>query len=153
VNDNLRISCEWTLRDATLTAVADRGRVYNERGLDLLVTEGRHEQIHCLPEHGWDEVDGERREVWDYQLNFYLIDAKDSDNSEQSECLVAIVGTLPDGRQCKIHGTGYVGRDNLEQIEGAFFFPPKIELTGPEDDLVVWDRPPDPADKSARIFQ
>ena len=39
--------------------------------------------------------------------------------------------------------SGYIGRDNHGQVEGTFFRPPAIEIAGPEDDLMEWDRPPD----------
>lgn len=43
------------------------------------------------------------------------------------------------GGRCNIHGKGYVGHDNLEQIEGTFFSPPMIEIAGPDGDLSEMD--------------
>lgn len=140
MDKEINTAAEWTLRDATITAVADRGKVYNERGLALRVSEGREIQLHPLGDVLRDK-DIEYREVWDYQLNFYLLDGKEPDSAAQDECTVAIIGQLEDGRQCKIHGKGFVGRDNLDQIEGSFFSPPRIEIAGPEDDLTEMDRP------------
>ena len=133
MQDNLSLAAEWALTDAALTAVALRGRVFNERSLSLLISEGRFEHFHSL-------ADNETREIWEYQLHFSVKNATDSKHCAQHEGTIAIVGSLVDGRLCKIHGTGFVGRDDQGQIEGCFLKPPRIEIAGAESDLVVWDR-------------
>ena len=133
MQDNLSLRAEWTLTGATLTAVAFRGRVFNERELSLVITEGRFEHSHSMPCN-------ETREVWEYQLSFLVQGGKDSNHCAQHEASIAIVGSLADGRCCKIHGAGFVGRDDQGQIEGCFLKPPRIEIAGPETDLVEWDR-------------
>ena len=133
MNDNLRLSTNWTLHNVANAAISERGPVYCERGIDLLIAEGRHEQLH--PQDGTDDL----KEVWEYQLNFYVLDCETPDSSKTTESMIALVGELKDGRPCKIMGVGYIGRDDLGQIEGTFFKPPQIEIAGAEDDLLDSD--------------
>lgn len=140
MSKGISTTVDWTLRDATITAVGKKGRVYNERGLALHISDGRAVELHPLGDVLRD-ADIEYREVWAYQLNFYLLDGAEPESVEQAECMVGIIGKLEDGRQMKIHGEGYVGRDNHDQIEGTFFRPPRIEIAGPGDDLIGMDEP------------
>lgn len=130
------IDATWHLSDANISAVGTTGEVFALSGLNLTIVEGRHIQLHPM-----DDDANEMREVWDYQLNFYVKDGDEPNNSRQSECRVGILGSLQDGRRLKIVGNGYVGRDDLGQIEGSFFSPPLMEIADPEESLTEWDRP------------
>lgn len=138
-NDNdLSLNVTWDMRDVTITAVGHRGAVFNERSLQLRFCEGRHHELHPNDDYPEDET---LCDLLSYEMRFWIKDGKDPDNARQSECKVGIIGTMSDGRQWKIHGDGYVGRDNHGQIEGSFFTPPRMELSEAEEDLIEIDRP------------
>lgn len=133
----LIVSVTWDMQDSTITAVGVRGSVYNERGLHLRFSEGRQPSYYPL-----DDDCEEFREALNYGMNFWLADGKEPEEARQAECKVAIVGTMSNGKQYKILGDGWVGRDNFGQIEGSFKIPPRIERVDAEDDLrelTEWD--------------
>lgn len=143
MNDNMNMLAKWSLEDATITAVGYLGHVFNERNLNLEISEGRGETL--VPVADEDDADSQdrngMREVWDYQLSFWVKGGKEPEGGEQSESKIAIVGTLQDGRTCKIVGRGYIGRDNWGQIDGMFYRPPTIEIATAESQFVKYDKP------------
>ncbi|USA39607.1 hypothetical protein NCF86_00130 [Pelagerythrobacter marinus] len=137
-NDDLLV--DWTLHDATVTAIAPSGEVYNETGLTLKLVEGRHLVLHPVGGGLASESDPPpMREVWSYRLEFYLADGKEPYEATQRPCQIAITGSLKDGRPCKIMGKGHVGRDDHGQIEGTFYVPPRIEIIGAEEEFIESD--------------
>ncbi len=132
----------WELFDATISAVCVHGQVYNERGIDLHMEEGRTPKF--FPVDEWADLDDddepeEFREVLSYELSWLMKDSIPPDSGKQTEGHVGIVGKLADGRTCKIVGHGFIGRDSLGQLDGTFMKPPAIEIVGLEEQMVEID--------------
>lgn len=131
---DISLAGAWTLHNASITAIAPTGEVYNETGVDLRILEGRHPDWHLMDDSPPSAPNpAPMREVWSYRLEFYVADGKEPYESTQRPCEIAITGSLKDGRPCKIVGKGYAGRDDRGQIEGTFYVPPRMELIGAEE--------------------
>ncbi|GGD54660.1 hypothetical protein GCM10010989_31040 [Croceicoccus pelagius] len=71
----------WELLDATISAVCVHGQVYNERGIDLRIEEGRSPKF--FPVDEWSELEDhededdeeEFREVLSYELSWITKDS------------------------------------------------------------------------------
>ncbi|MXO73586.1 hypothetical protein [Alteraurantiacibacter buctensis] len=122
------IACEWGLRDARVAATSERGPAYCEQGLSLRIVEGRRPCLYA------EDNDGNTQEMWGYELNIYVANGPEPSETKQVEATVSVAGWLDDGRPCRIHGKGFIGRDNHGQIEASFFVPPRIDLTTQEED-------------------
>ncbi len=134
-NDNAKLESRWQLHEATVVSISDRGRLLQESNLQLVLMEGRVPHWHPL-----DEDVEEMREVWEYALNFYELGAEPPEQATQYEGIICIVGTTDDEKRCKIHGRGYVGRDNPEgDVEGIFYRPPRIEIIDADEDMMEPD--------------
>lgn len=141
-NDNencVPMIVQWDLLDAAISAVCDNGEIYNERGVNLSVHEGRSQHFHSVGE--WNDLDDEPvfREALRYELSWIVKDSSPPDSGQQTEGHVGVFGKLADGRICKIVGKGFIGRDSLGQIEGTFYSPPKIEVAQAEEAMVDID--------------
>ena len=117
----------FVITDAQVVALSYGGEVIVELLPKLSVSEGRNETMH--PVKGGEEL----KEAFNYEMNFWVPDQPEPDNSQQAESFVAITGRLEDGRPAKICGHGYVGRDNLGNVEGSFFTPPVMQSVEAEE--------------------
>lgn len=142
-NDNIApmdLMVTWEVLDATVSAVCVHGQVYNERGLDLVIVEGRSSRF--FPVDEWADLEDDEialREVLSYELFWALRDAEPPESGKQTEGRVGIYGKLADGRHCKIVGRGFIGRDSLGQLDGLFVSPPAIEVAALEERMVEID--------------
>jgi hypothetical protein len=141
--EEIRLGGDWTLHGASATAVRYDGVPITRSGLTLRILEGRGEQLHP------SEEPDKYLTVLAYELAFSEADAKESDNSEQSEGAIVLAGSMSDGRPCKIWGDGYIGEDNLGQIEGSFWKAPRIELIQPEEPFASLSPDDEPGELAA----
>lgn len=135
------LTASWDLLDATISAVCVHGQVYNERGLNLHIEEGRSPKL--FPINEWADLEGDEpqefREVLSYELSWLERDSEPPETGRQTEGQIGIVGKLADGRTCKIVGHGFIGRDSLGQLDGAFLKPPAVEIVGMEEEMIEID--------------
>lgn len=137
-NDGPVVTCIWSLRDASVAAASERGPAFCEEGLSLRIVEGRRPQFRSAGD------DDATKEIWGYELSIYVADGPEPSETTQVEAMISVAGWLDDGRPCRIHGKGFIGRDDHGQIEGSFFLPPRIEIAAQEEDwadLYLGDEP------------
>lgn len=120
---DMMMSRKFRLTDCTVVAITKGWATQAETGIDLQLSEGRSSS--WFPN---DNSCTEGRSTFDYVLEFFLSDGEESDISEHAPARIVIGGKRQDGAEIKVFGKGWIGRDNLGQLEGRFERPPRMIL-------------------------
>lgn len=117
----------FVLRNARVVAVLDEdGGAIVETHPALEITEGRMEAY---------ATDGEGRTTssLDYGLAFAPKDAKVGDYQTGYGARIVLTGTTESGRLMEIRGHGFIGQDELGQLDGIFHDVPSIYVPDSAD--------------------
>jgi hypothetical protein len=125
----IKLTGDWILSEASVTAIRRDGVPLTRDRLTLRVCEGRNEHISQL-----DRPD-KHLSALVYEMSIIEVSSQDPDEITLHPAQIVVVGTMADGNPCKIFGHGFVGQDNLGQFEASFQTPPVVELISVEEPI------------------
>ena len=126
-------STEWVLRDCRLVAITREWTTEVEDKIDLAISEGRSWEWY--PD---DDTENSGRTVLRYKFEFRKHGGEEPDEMMFRKARIVIGGHTDKGSTVKIFGRGWIGRDNVGQIEGAFDRPPKVILAPLNEPVHDW---------------
>lgn len=123
--DEVKLWCRYDLSNASLVAIDDESTTFSQTGVTLSIGEGRVTN--------WAPKDGNKDErSWlAYSFDFSVKGGPEPDESSMRKARIVLTGRHEGGLNLKIHGRGWIGRDNHGQIEGSFDRPPRIDIIEP----------------------